>query len=87
MAILRDAIIDRIDFHIEMHMDPINDLVNNIEADDSDDVIEANAHNIKKVRNLKQLKNILTEGKNPAPGSPMGYTLREVIDEMMDIDI
>lgn len=87
MAILRDAIIDRIDFHIEMHMESINSLVENIEADDNDDVFETTVYDMKKVRNLKQLKNILTEGKNPAPGSPMGYTLREVIDEMMDMDI
>jgi hypothetical protein len=87
MAILRDAIIDRIDFHIEMHMDSINSHVENIEADDSDDVIETTAYDMKKVRNLKQLKKILTEGNMPSPGSPQGYMLREVIDEMMDLHV
>lgn len=86
MAILRDMIINRIDFHIEMHMDSINSLVGNIEADDNDDVIESVTWDMKKVRNLKQLKNILVEGNMPSSGSPMGYTLREVIDEMMDLD-
>jgi len=86
MTVLRDAIIDRIDFHIEMHMDSINSLVSNIEATDGDDVIEATSWEMKKVRDLKLLKNILTAGKMPSSGSPQGYTLREVIDEMMDLD-
>ena len=86
MTVLRDAIIDRIDFHIEMHMDSINSLVDNIEATDGDDVIEATSWEMKKVRNLKQLKNILTGGNMPSPGSPHCYMLREVLDEMMDLD-
>jgi hypothetical protein len=86
MTVLRDAIIDRIDFHIEMHMDSINSLVSNIEATDNDDVIEETAYVMKKVRDLKQLKNILTAGKMPSSGSPQGYTLHEVLEEMMDLD-
>jgi hypothetical protein len=86
MTVLRDAIIDRIDFHIEMHMDSINSLVGNIEADDDDDVIEATSWEMKKVRNLKQLKKTLTEGNMPSCGSPQGYTLREILDMMMELD-
>jgi hypothetical protein len=85
MATMRDAIIGRIDFHIEMLEEDVQSTINS--PNNTDEDCESVAYDLKRIRNLRQLQKILREGNNPSSGSPLGYLLRDVIDEMMDLDI
>lgn len=87
MATLREKIIDRIDVHIEMTQDSVDSLVNNIEATDEDDTIEAVAYDIKRIRTLKSLKLVMESGRDPIKGSKESFMLQDVLEEMMDLDI
>ena len=87
MATMRDKIIDRIDVHIEMTQDSVDSLVNNIEATDDDDTIETVAYDIKRIRTLKSLKNVMEAGKTPIRSSKEFFMLQDVLEEMMDLDI
>jgi hypothetical protein len=84
MTVLRDAIIDRIDFHIEMLEEDVQSTIKS--TDNTDEDCETVAYDLKRIRNLRQLQKILREGNNPSSGSPLGYLMRDVIDEMMDLD-
>ena len=87
MVTMRDAIINRIDVHIEMHQESIDSLVDNIEATDEDETIEGVMYEIKRVRTLKSLRNVLLCGNMPSQGTKEDFVLRDVIEEMMDLDV
>lgn len=87
MATMREAIINRIDVHIDMTMDSINSLVADIDATDTDDDIDLVAHDIKRVRALKALKLVMEAGKMPVVGYKEYYMLQDVLEEMMDLDV
>lgn len=87
MATMRDKIIERIDVHIEMTQESVDSLVSNIEATDEDDTIEAVSYDMKRIRTLKALKNIMEAGRMPVHGHREFFMLRDVLEEMMDLDI
>ena len=87
MVTMRDAIINRIDVHIEMHQESIDSLVDNIEATDEDETIEGVMYEIKRVRTLKSLRNVLDSGEMPNQGTKEDFVLRDVIEEMMDLSV
>lgn len=87
MVTMRDAIINRINVHIEMHQESIDSLVDNIEATDEDETIEGVMYEIKRVRTLKSLRIVLDSGEMPSQGTKEDFVLRDVIEEMMDLDV
>ena len=87
MAPMRDKIIERIDVHIEMTQESVDSIASNIEATDDDDTIEMVTYDIKRIRTLKSLKNVMSAGQNPKRGSREEHMLQDVLEEMMDLDI
>jgi len=87
MATMRDKIIERIDVHIEMTQESVDSLVSNIEATDEDDTIETVAYDMKRIRTLKSLKNVMESFQFPIKGSKEFNILQDVLEEMMDLDI
>ena len=84
MATLREMIIDRIDLHVEMTEDSVQDSIKHA-ATLSDAETESVAYDLKQIRKLKQLQETL-KNANVIP-STMLSTLFTVIEEMMDLDI
>lgn len=85
MATLREKIIERIDYHVEMYQEEIEDSIKNVSTLD-DEECEIVGYNMKKIRNLRKLQNILREGKIPGPGA-IQVQYFSVLEEMMDLDI
>lgn len=87
MATARDRIVAYIDMCIEMHQESIDSLVDNIEATDDDESIEGVMYEIKRVRTLKSLRNVLNSGNMPNQGTKEDFVFRDVIEEMIDLDV
>ena len=85
MVTMRDAIINRINLHLDMHQESIDYLVDNIDATYEDEAIEGVMYEIKRVRTLKSLRNVLDSGEVPSQGTKEDFVLRDVIEEMMDL--
>lgn len=84
MATLREKIIERIDVHIEMTEESVQDSIKHA-ATLSDAETESVAYDLKQIRNLKHLQEYL-KNANVIP-STMRSTLFDVLEEMMDLDI
>ena len=82
MATLQNEVLDRIDMYIMMLQESIESHVNNIEATDSDDTIENVAYEIKRVRTLKSLRNVLYSGKLPDCRSREFMEFYDIIGDM-----
>lgn len=87
MATARDRIVAHIDMCIEMHQESIDSLVDNIEATDEDETIEGVMYEIKRVRTLKSLRNVLNSGNMPSQGTKEDFVFRDIIEEMIDLDV
>lgn len=87
MATTRERIVTHIDMTIEMLQESIDSLVDNIEATDDDESIEGVMYEIKRVRTLKSLRNVLNSGNMPNQGTKEDFVFRDVIEEMIDLDV
>ena len=87
MATMRERIVDHIDMTIHMLQESINSNASDIDAAYRDEDIEAIAYDIKRVRTLKSLKNVLKLGGHPTSGSKEDYALKEIIEVMIDLDV
>ena len=81
---MRDEIINRIDFHIEMIQEDMQSTIDSPNSTDSD--YEGVAYDLKRIRNMRELQNLLKEGKMPT-SSLLRTTFMGVMEEMMDLDI
>lgn len=81
---IQDQILDRIEFHIEMHMDNFKNGA--ITADMTDEECEDVAYDMKTVRNLKKLHEIIFAGRVPALGSKENMTLLNVLEEVFNAE-
>ncbi len=81
---IQDQILDRIDFHIEMHADNIGNGA--VTAEMTDEECEDVAYAMKTVRNLKRLQAIILAGRVPALGSKENMTLLDVLEEVFNAE-
>lgn len=84
MATLREKLIDRTEVHIVMVEGSVMDAINHV-ATLGDYEIESVAYELKQLRSLKNLKQILEKGGQIMPINR--ETLFDVIEEMIDLDI
>lgn len=87
MATMRDRIVDHIDITIEMLQEYINSNASDIDSAYTDEDIDGIAYDIKRVRTLKSLRNVLKLGGHPTSGSKEDYALKEIIEVMIDLDV
>jgi len=81
---IQDQILDRIEFHIEMHKDNIGN--GEVTAEMTDEECEDVAYAMKTVRNLKKLHEIIFAGRVPALGSKENMTLLDVLEEVFNAE-
>lgn len=81
---VQEQILDRIEFHIEMHADSIG--LGVVTADMTDEDCEDVAYAMKTVRNLKRLQEIIKSGRVPALGSKENMTLLDVLEETFNAE-
>lgn len=87
MATLRERIVDHIDMTIHMLQESINSNAADIDAAYRDEDIEAIAYDIKRVRTLKSLRIVLILNGYPTSGSKEDFALRDVVEQMIDLDV
>lgn len=87
MATMRERIVAHIDMCIEMLQESINSNASDIDSAYTDEDIESIAYDIKRVRTLKSLRNVLKLGGQPTSGSKEDYALKDIIEEMIDLDV
>ncbi len=87
MATLRARIVDHIAMTIDMLQESINCNASDIDSAYTDEDIEGIAYDIKRVRTLKSLRNVLILNGYPTSGSKEDYALLDVIEEMIDLDV
>jgi len=87
MATMRDKIIEQIDDAIKKTQESVDFYVNNIEVTDEDDDIDEVAYDMKRIRTLKSLKHIVETGMLPEQGHKESYMLRDILEDMLDLDL
>lgn len=81
---IRSEIINRIDLHVDMIQEGIQETINSPDSSPAD--FEESAFDLRKIRDLRGLQKTLKEFTNPV-GIESRALMMSVIEEMLDMDI